>query len=149
MTSTRTQRELAVDYFNAAWDLIDQDQRTAEQDRQMLQYSFASRQLWGEIGGSVEVVTGDWQIGHVASLIGYSDLALDFANAAYERAISTDVPRWLVASTCEGLARAHAAAAHDDERDVWVAKAREHLAAVEDDEDREQIEAQLATVPGV
>ena len=59
------------------------------------------------------------------------------------------MPTWLVASTQEGLARAHAAAGHDEERDRWAADARRTLEAVDDDEDRELIESQLATVPGL
>ena len=101
----------------------------------------------GEIGGPTEVVTGDWQIAHVAALTGHDDLSLDFANAAYELAIESDVPLWLVASTCEGLARAHAAAGHQAERDAWIAKAREQLVKVDDKEDRELIESQIASIP--
>jgi hypothetical protein len=147
MTQTKSQRDLAVAYFNAAWALIDDPARSAEQERQMLVLACASRQLWGEIGGPTEVVTGDWQIAHVAALTGHDDLSLEFANAAYELAIESDVPLWLVASTCEGLARAHAAAGHQAERDAWIAKAREHLVEVDDKEDRELIESQIASIP--
>jgi hypothetical protein len=70
-----------------------------------------------------------------------------FATAAYERAAAADLPTWLVASTCEGLARAHAVAGHDDERDAFVARAHELLATVDDAEDRSLIESQLATIP--
>jgi hypothetical protein len=47
------------------------------------------------------------------------------------------------------MARAHAVAGHDRERDQWAADARATLAGVDDDEDRELIESQLATVPGL
>ena len=47
------------------------------------------------------------------------------------------------------MARAHAVAGHDQERDQWAADARATLAGVDDDEDRELIESQLATVPGL
>jgi len=45
------------------------------------------------------------------------------------------------------LARAHAAG-QDEERDRWAEEARRTLAAVDDDEDREVVGSQLATVPG-
>ena len=147
MTQSKSQRDMAVEYFNAAWTLIDDPDRSAEQERQMLVLACASRQLWSEVGGPAEVATGDWQIAHVAALTGHDDLALDFANAAYELAVASDVPRWLVASTCEGLARAHAAAGHHAEKDAWIATAREQLAKVDDSEDRELIESQLASIP--
>ena len=62
---------------------------------------------------------------------------------------SEELPTWLVASTLEGLARAHAVAGHDEERDAFAADARSVLEAVDDDEDREIVESQLATIPGL
>jgi len=143
---TDQQRALAVQYFNQTWDLIDQPTRSAADDRRMLTLAMASRALWDDIGGDEQLITGDWQVAHVAALTGNADLSLDFAAAAYERAAGAAVPLWLKASTCEGLARAHAAAGHQAERDAWVLKARELLGQVDDDDDRALIEGQLATV---
>ena len=143
------QRGFAVQYYNQTWDLIDQAERTAADDRRMLSLAMASRALWDDIGGDEQWIVGDWQVAHVAALTGHPDLSLDFAAAAYERASSADVPLWMKASTCEGLARAHAAAGHVAERDAWVLKARELLEQVDDAEDRALIESQLATVDGV
>ena len=112
---TDSQRGLAAQTFNAAWNLIDKSERTSEEERQMLTLACASRALWEGIGGAEQKVTGDWQVAHVASLLGHASLALEFANAAYEEASTSDVPTWLLASTCEGLARAHATAGHVDE----------------------------------
>ncbi|MEO8330123.1 MAG: hypothetical protein ABI586_08970, partial [Candidatus Nanopelagicales bacterium] len=110
---TNDQRTMAVQAFNQAWDLIDKQDRTAEEDRQLLLLACASRQLWDDIGEPMQLVTGDWQVAHVAALLGYTSLSLEFATAAFERASSSEVPLWLLASTCEGLARAHAVAGHD------------------------------------
>ena len=139
-------RDLAVRFFNQAWDLIDKSGRTPAEDRRLLTLAMASRALWDDIGADEQKITGDWQVGHVAALTGFADLALDFAAAAYERAATADVPLWLKASTCEGLARAHAVAGHDAERDTWVLKARELLEQVDDADDRAVIEGQLSTI---
>ena len=40
-------------------------------------------------------------------------------------------------------------AGHDDERDAFAADARRVLEAVEDDDDREIVEGQLGTIPGL
>lgn len=135
-----------MEMFNGTWDLIDTLERTPEQDRQMLAMACASRQLWDDIGGPMELVTGDWLVAHVASKLGYEPLALDFAAAANARAAVSDLPKWLAASTCEGLARAHAAAGHSEERDVWIEQAQQLLAEVDDDEDRALIESQIASI---
>jgi len=143
---TDTQRTLAIAMFNATWDLIDTTDRTPQQDQRMLTSACASRQLWNDIGGPEQLAVGDWQVAHVASLLGYASVALDFAAAAYARASVSDVPKWMVASACEGLARAHAAADQATERDAWIERAEELLAEVEDDEDRQLIASQLATI---
>ena len=145
---TDQQRGFAIQYFNQTWGLIDQEQRTPADERRMLTLAMASRALWDDIGGDEQLITGDWQVAHVAALAGHADISLDFAAAAYERASSADVPLWLKASTCEGLARAHAAAGHEAERDAWALKARELLEQVDDAEYRALIEGQLATVNG-
>lgn len=140
------QRSLAARYYNQAWDLIDESARSAADDRRLLSLAMASRALWDDIGDDEQWITGDWQVAHVAALTGHAGLSLDFAAAAYERAVEADVPLWLKASTCEGLARAHAAAGHSAERDAWIVKARELLERVDDADDRAVVEGQLATI---
>jgi hypothetical protein len=144
------QRALAVRLFNRTWELLETAREPAD-DRELLATALASRLHWQGIGTDENLAAGDWLVAHVASHLGYADLALEFAAAAFERATTADpaVETWLVASTQEGMARAHAVAGHDDERDRWWADARATLAAVDDDEDRERIESQLATVPGL
>ena len=146
MTGTE-HRILAVNYFNAAWDLIDLPQRTPGQDRDMVTMAFASRQHWHEAGGTDEnLAVADWQVAHAASLVGLADLALAFARASVDRAESSDVPAWLKASTHEGLARAHAAAGDRASYDAEADRCRELLAHVDDDEDRALVQSQLDSI---
>ena len=110
MSEEINHRKLAVAYYNAAWDLIDRSERTPGQDRDMIGVALTSRQHWIEAGGTDENLTvADWQVAHAASLAGFGQVALSFAQAAVDRADSSDVPTWLKASTHEGLARANAA----------------------------------------
>jgi hypothetical protein len=141
-------RKLAVGYFNAAWDLIDLTTRTPAQDRDMLGTALASRQHWIEAGGTEEnLAVADWQVAHAASLAGFANVALGFAQAASERADSNDVPNWLRASTHEGLARAHAVAGERTGYEREAAVARALLETVPDRDDRELVESQLASIP--
>jgi|SRR5690349_13748915 hypothetical protein len=144
------QRALAVGLFNRTWELLEADRDDAA-DRTLLATALASRLHWEGIGTDENYAAGDWLVAHVASHLGHADLALDFAAAAHQRAVEADpaVPLWLVASTQEGMARAHAVAGHDDERDRWAADARATLEDVDDAEDRELIESQLGSVPGL
>jgi hypothetical protein len=140
-------RALAGGYFNAAWELIETPNRTAEQDRNLLTLAFASRQHWIEAEGTAEnLAVADWQIAHAASQIGLSELALAFARAAVERAEANDVPTWMKASAHEGLARAHAAAGETESFTYEVELARALLEKVADPEDRALIESHTAEV---
>ena len=143
-------RALAARLFNRTWELLESPRSPAD-DRTMLACAIASRLHWTDIGTDENYAAGDWLVAHVASRLGYADVALDFAAAAYETALAAEppVPGWLVASTQEGLARAHAAAGHDDERDRFAADSRRTLETVDDAEDRELIASQLASIPGL
>jgi hypothetical protein len=141
-------RPLAVGYFNTAWDLIDLPARTPQQNRDMVSIAMASRQHWVEAGGSDEnLAVADWQVAHAASLAGYADLALSFAQAAVDRADGADVPIWLKASTHEGLARAHAAADDRVGYEREAATTRELLAKVDEAGDRDLVASQLDSIP--
>ncbi len=145
-----THRALAVDLFNRAWDLLEGPRSPAD-DRLLLASALASRLHWTGIGNDENYAAGDWLVAHVASHLGYCDVALDFAASAYETAHSAEppVPSWLLASTQEGLARAHACAGHDEERDRFAADARRTLDTVDDTEDHDLIAGQLASIPGL
>ncbi|HTR70495.1 MAG TPA: hypothetical protein VMH41_09760 [Mycobacteriales bacterium] len=141
-------RALASGYFNAAWDLIDLDPRTAEQDRDMIGIALASRQHWIEAGGTpTHLATSDWQVAHAASLAGFGELAMTFALAAVERAESNPVPDWLVASAHEGLARAYASVGDVAGYEREAATTRELLEKVSDPDNRDLVAGQLASIP--
>jgi hypothetical protein len=145
-----THRAMAVQLFNRTWELLESP-RSAAEDRAMLATALASRLHWTGIGTDENYAAGDWLVAHVASHLGYCDVALDFAASAHETALAAAPPvaSWLLASTQEGLARAHACAGHDDERDRFAADARATLDAVDDAEDRDLIAGQLASIPGL
>jgi hypothetical protein len=140
-------KAFAVAAFNGAWELVDKSGRSPEDDRQMLTLAFASRWHWGEVGTTENRVIADWQVAHVASLLGQASLALTFAQAAYDAARADEQPDWLRASTAEGLARAHAAAGDRASYDVYAAEARALCEQLDEEEDRELILGQLAAIP--
>ena len=145
--SHEAERQLARQLFNRAWRLIDTQDRTPEQDRMMLVTACAAYLHWDSVGTEENRAIADWQIAHVASLLGYGDLALSHATSALSRVRAASLPSWLAASALEGVARAHAAAGNQAERDFFLKQAIEAVAAVADAAERELISAQIATVP--
>lgn len=138
----------AASAFNQAWDLIDKSSRSSDDDAAMLMASFASRHHWEAVGTDENRVVGDWQIAHVASLLGLGDLSMRFARAALDRAVEQGFEGWRLASCHEGMARAQACLGNETERDRHIKTARRLLYEVDDLEERRLVESQLSTVPG-
>lgn len=141
-------RKVAVGQFNAAWDLIDKSDRSADEDAEMLLAAVTSRWHWAKIGTAENVAAGDWQIAHVAAHLGYSELSLAFATRNLDAAVEHGWSGWRLASAHEGVARAWAVSGDE-------AKVAEHVTAAEraleseDDPDSAQVVVdQLATIPG-
>jgi ADP-ribose pyrophosphatase YjhB (NUDIX family) len=140
-------RALAITQFNATWELVELPDRTPEQALEMVALACSSRSLWETVGTDENLAIADWQVAHVASLAGWPDVALAFATAAEARARTAELPTWLRASTCEGMARAHAAAGNAPAFEEWSRRAAALLERVADEEDRELVAAQLASIP--
>jgi hypothetical protein len=141
-------RIFAASAFNEAWDLIEKSDRSPADDAAMLESTFSSRYHWERVGTDENRVVGDWQVAHVASMLGYGDLALKFARAALDRAVEKGFEGWRLASCHEGMARAHACFGDDAERDRHIKTALRLLESVDDVEERRIIESQLQSVPG-
>jgi hypothetical protein len=139
-------RRFATACFNGAWHLIETPERTDDDDVAMLLTAMASRWHWGRIGSPEQVATGDWQVGHVASLLGIGELALTFASRSLAVALEEAWDGWRLASAHEGVARAFAVLG-DDGVARHVAEAEAALAREPDAEDRAVVASQLATIP--
>ena len=140
-------RALAIESYNRCWDLLERDYRSQDEDFELLTAAFVSRHHWSFAGGPEQWVNGDWMVARATAAIGEGSLSLAFALRANSAVQEFDAPDWLVASAAEGVARAYAALGVEQERDEWFNSAESLVAAIVDDEDRELIASQLATVP--
>jgi hypothetical protein len=140
-------REVAVAQFNTTWNLIDKTGRTVDDDMAMVLAAATSRWHWAQVGGPEQVATGDWQVAHVACLLGLGDLAALFAARNLATAEVEGWDGWRLASAHEGMARACAVQGKAESRSLHVAAAHVALEREPDPEERAVIEEQLATLP--
>jgi hypothetical protein len=140
-------RAVAVATYNRCWELLDLDERSADQVDELLMNAFSSRYHWLVEGGEMQIIVADWMVSRAACACGDGDLAVRFAHLAFERVQAGEHPTWLRASVFEGLARAYAA--QSDKRDEYVSMASLILDQEEDEDDQQIIADQLATVPEV
>src|SRR3954449_4478762 len=122
-------RQVAVETFNRARELIELGVRTPDQDRELLALAFTSRYHWGGVGGDEEAMVGDWLIAHAASLEGLGDVAHRYAITALDVCRANGWTDWRLASMLEGIARASAAVGDDHARDRDAAGGRRGLPA--------------------
>ncbi|HUR48293.1 MAG TPA: hypothetical protein VMY88_02025 [Acidimicrobiales bacterium] len=135
--------------FNASWELIDKSDRTGDENVDMLVAAAASRWHKGQIGRPDLVWMGEWQVSHVASLLGMTDLALSAARRSLEIAEREGWDGWRLGSAHEGMARACAAAGDRDGRERHIDHANAALAREPEEDERTVIAGQLATIPDV
>ena len=146
-------RRLGVDLFNYTWTLIEKPDRTDAETDEMIHAAHASRWHWARAEGSeiANLGRGEWQCSRVYATLGRGEPAVWHAKrcvtyaeaaAAAGTAESFDVP-----SSYEAMARALAVAGDRPAAEEWRARARASVAAIDNAEDRQIIEQDLATLP--
>ena len=145
--SPEQSRRLAADLFNQVWTLMEQSDRSPQQDDRMLHAAHASRYLWGEVGEPVNRARGEWQVSRVYCLLGRPEPALHHAQRCLDECLVHTLGGFDLAYAHEAIARARAvagdlAAAAASRRDAERA-----ATAITDGDDRALLVADLATLP--
>ncbi len=144
-----TRRALAAGLFNYTWTLLENPNRSPEQDDEMLNAAHASRYHWGEVGEKANLARGEWQISRVYAVLGRDEPALYHARRCLEINEANPDGRedWELGSAYEALARASAVAGDQAASDGGRARAVAELATIKDAEDRQVLEQDIATLP--
>lgn len=140
-------RQLGVETYNRCWELLEAVDDDSERDLELMRTAFTSRYHWSYVTEVPQAIMGDWMISRAAAASGEGHLAVRYARLAYDAAVANDVEDWLLASCAEGVARAYASLGDGDLRDRWFTTSDDLVALIVDDESRELIASQLATVP--
>lgn len=137
-------RTLAQLAFNHAWELLDATDLTREEEEEMLAATFASRYHWYQVGTERNRAIADWQVSRVAVVLGYADLGRRFGERSLELAIEYDLDPFVKGFAHEAIARAAAEVDDVETFTEHLELARAALAAVEDDGERDTLQADLA-----
>ncbi len=141
-------RRLGVDLFNHVWTLLRKADRTPAEVDEMLHAAHASRYHWSQAGTTVNLGRGEWQCSRVYAILGRTEPAFWHARRCLELVQSADEAEdWDLPFAYEALARAHAVAGQTDEATRYLELARHTGEAIRDQEDRELLAADLATIP--
>jgi tetratricopeptide (TPR) repeat protein len=144
-----TERQVAAALFNRVWWLLDATSRSQEQEDELVHAVHASAYHWLRIGTAQNRARGEWQCSHVYAVVGRPEPALHHARRCLAICEANGIGNFDLGFAYEALARAHAIAGDHDEAMRWVAAARDAADDVAEDEDRELLLSDLATIPGV
>jgi hypothetical protein len=130
--------------FNEAWALLDLDEPTREDEESMLTATFAQRYHWYQAGTPRNQAIADWQVSRVAAVLGYADLALRFGERSLATCLDHDLDAFVTGFAHEAIARAAADVDDVETFTEHLEAAKEKLAEIEDPEERDVLEADLA-----
>lgn len=134
--------------FNQAWDLIEREARTPEEEEQMLHLSMTSLWHWMQRPdcSSKELSLGYWQISRVYAITGRPENATWYAERCREVTEDADLPAFYLGYAYEALARAAMAGRNKQAAMEYIMQARELAKREQSDEDRQLLLDDLATI---
>ena len=144
-----THRALGVALYNHVWTLLETADRTPAQVDEMIHSAHASRFHWSRAEGSepVNLARGEWQCSRVYAVLGRGEPALWHARRCLAINEDNGSADWDIASAYEAMARATLVAGDAAAAADWKAKATAALDGIADQDDRDIIEGDLATLP--
>ena len=147
-----THRSLGADLFNHVWTLLETEDRTAEQDAEMVHAAHASVLHWTRADPPdrrQRQAVGEWQCSRVYAVLERAEPALWHASRCRDLAEGGTVEDWVIAAAYEAMARASRVVGDRAAFEDWRAKAEAATAAIADPSEREVIEGDLATLGAV
>ena len=144
-TSEGDHRQLGVDLYNHTWTLLEKEDRTRDDDDELLNTTHASAYHWSRAAGTgpQNAARSQWQISRVNAVLGRGDAALYHAERCLELCTENGIGDWDLAAAYEAVARAHKVAGNEAEYRRNLELGREALTHIANEEDREHIAEDL------
>jgi tetratricopeptide (TPR) repeat protein len=140
-------KQIAITTFNATWDYLDKEMRTAEENDMMVHAAHTSRYMWGQVGGPQEFERGDWQLSRVYASLGKADESLHYAKHCLNTCLDNEIGDFDLAFAYEAMARAYTLKENWKEVDKYAQLAKQAAENIEDDGNKEYFLGELDTVP--
>jgi hypothetical protein len=143
-------RRLGVELYNGTWELIERQDRTADEDDEMLHRAHASAHHWLQAPHTAaNRARSEWLCSRVHAVAGQPEGALHHARRclALVEGNSDEMEDWDLAGAHEALARAHLTAGDVEAARRHYELARAETAKIADPDDSKHIAADLDALP--
>jgi hypothetical protein len=147
-TADAFHRKLAAELFNLTWELMEQPERTPDDDDRMLNAAHASCYHWSIVGTPMNTVRGDWQLARVNCVLGRPEAAMYHARRCLQRCLAHGIGDFDLAFAHEAIARAATLAGDSELAQQHRALAHAAGERIAEEDDREIFFKDLATVLG-
>ena len=136
----------AVTCFNTTWGLIEKENRTPEDDEQMIRLTHAATWHWTQREDCTprEMSIGYWQASRVYTLVGQLENAVRYGQLCLDVSPADDP--FCVGFAYEALARAESLRGDSERAAKHLAEARKQAEAITDDEDKQLLLGDLETI---
>ena len=134
--------KLAKQSFNKTWELLDKNDRTPEEDNEMIHTVHASRYHWGVLvanqkGTALNLQRGEWQIARVYTVLERGEPALYHANVCLKLTQDNNIGDFDLGFAYEAMARASALAGNTEDKDKYLKLAKEAGEKIKDKGDKD------------
>lgn len=147
LTTVEAHQRFAVDLNSQVWSLLEQAERTRDENELMVHAAHASHYHWSVIGQPINLARGYWLISHVYAVLNQADPALYFANRCWQVTSSEGFIDFDLAYAYEALARAHAANSDKENSQYFIQLAQEAGDKIKNQEDRDLFFTDFKTGP--
>lgn len=136
-------RRFAVDLFNHTWDLLEREERSEDENLEMLAAALASLHHWRQVGEPKNLSVSDWQVARVLAVLDHPEAAMRFGARSLRLAEEHELGPFYAGYGHEALARAAAVAGDAAGRDRHLAEARALAELVESEREADLLRKDL------
>jgi len=143
-----THRRLGVDLYNKAWSLIEKEDRSSDEDDELLHCAHASAYHWLQVGTQANRARSEWQCSRVNVVLGRPEAAIAHAERCRElvEGAPDQMEEFDLPSAYEALARAYALAGDGPKAKRFHDLGLAATSAMTDEDDRRHLEEDFSTI---
>ena len=134
--------------FNKAWDLIDKEVRTPEEDEDMIRLSQASHYHWTKRPdySNTKASIGYWQTARIYAILDQAENAMRYGQLCLEASQAEGVPPFYLGYAYEALARAAAVTGNKQEMTAFLNQSKAAAEEIQKADDRKMLLDDLETI---
>ncbi|MEH7305150.1 hypothetical protein [Neobacillus drentensis] len=148
ITTTFSHRQLAVNCFNAVWDLLDLNDRTKEEEEKMIHLGHTSFWHWTQVEEHTakNLSIGYWQLSRVYAIAGLGERSLYYAKRCLSVSLENDIEPFYIGYAYEALSRANALLGYTESSIEQAEQASEYAKKVGDEASKEMLMKDLQEI---